>query len=146
MKQQFQVRCGTWQELGADASAIRHEVFVKEQNIPAELEWDERDALCLHAVAYHGSGQALATGRLLPDAHIGRMAVLASARGSGVGAAILASLIAAADARGETTLRLHAQVDAAGFYAKAGFEIEGGSYYEAGIEHVTMVKHLKQVE
>ncbi len=142
MMQNIQVKTGSWQELGQHAGAIRQQVFVIEQNIPAELEWDERDALCLHAVAYNDKAEPMATGRLLPDGHIGRMAVLANARGLGVGAAILQALITAAQLRGDKKLRLHAQVDAAGFYHKAGFVIEGGTYYEAGIEHVTMEKTL----
>ncbi len=143
MNDEIQVKCGSWADLGQFASAIRQQVFVIEQKIPAELEWDERDALCLHAVAFNAAGEALGTGRLLPDSHIGRMAVLASARGLGVGAALLQALLAAARARGDNSLRLHAQRDAAGFYEKAGFIVEGGSYLEAGIEHVTMQQDLK---
>lgn len=142
MSQTIHIKTGDWAELGQDASAIRQQVFVIEQNIPAELEWDERDATCLHAVAYDEAGQALGTGRLLPDAHIGRMAVLAKARGLGVGAALLQALSTAAQLRGDKKLRLHAQVSAADFYAKAGFVIEGGTYLEAGIAHVTMEKNL----
>src|SRR3954468_854115 len=81
----LQVKTGSWAELGADASRIRTEVFVHEQRIPAELEWDADDAGAVHAVAYNRLGQAVATGRLLPAtggmAKIGRMAVHQVLRG-----------------------------------------------------------------
>jgi len=87
------LRFGDWAAMQADAKPIRMEVFVQEQNVPADLEMDERDVVCLHAVAYDAAGRPLGTGRLLPDGHIGRMAVLRSARGAGVGGAILKGLM-----------------------------------------------------
>lgn len=88
------VRSGGWDALGTDARAIRTEVFVQEQKIPAELEWDDADAACLHAVAYNRIGMALATGRLLEHvpgvAKIGRMAVRQPLRGGGAGRAATA--------------------------------------------------------
>jgi GNAT superfamily N-acetyltransferase len=90
---------GSWDELRAHAQPIRFEVFVDEQKVPAEIELDEMDPHCVHAVAYDEAGQPLATGRLLPDGHIGRMAVRKAGRGQGVGGAVLQVLIAAARAR-----------------------------------------------
>lgn len=131
-----------WATLQKDAQAIRYEVFVIEQKIPADLEWDAADAECLHAVAYDGNGKAVGTGRLLPDAHIGRMAVLATARGLGVGAKILRALMVEAQARGEQAVRLNAQQSAENFYLKEGFARDGEIFEESGIPHVSMAYHF----
>ena len=79
------IRYGDWATMSAEAKLIRTEVFVEEQGGPAELEMDNMDVLCLHAVAYDAAGVPIGTGRLLPDGHIGRMAVRKSGRGTGVG-------------------------------------------------------------
>lgn len=129
---------GDWNTLQQDAQAIRYKVFVQEQKIPAELEWDAMDAQCLHAVAYDENNQAVGTGRLLPDAHIGRMAVLASARNQGVGAALLRALTQQAQQRGEQAVRLNAQQSAEAFYRREGFARDGELFVEAGIPHVCM--------
>ena len=122
-------------------------VFVIEQNIPVELEWDEWDDGSLHAVAASAAGDPVGTGRLLPASfdlrspatgHIGRMAVLASARGHGVGSAILQALMQAAPKQGFTGVVLHAQSYVAPFYAHHGFVIEGDEFVEAGIAHRIM--------
>ena len=142
----LEVRCGPWAELGADARAIRPEVFVQEQQIAAELEWDAADAGCLHAVAYNRIGFALATGRLLEHvpfvAKIGRMAVRQPLRGGGAGRAVLEALMARARERGDREVLLHAQTSAAAFYARAGFTARGAPFDEAGIAHVEMVRNL----
>lgn len=138
----LQVRTGTWAELGADAGRLRTEVFVKEQRIPAELEWDEADAVALHAVAYNRLGQPVATGRLLPAedgvAKIGRMAVHQVLRGCGFGEQVMRALAAEAQRRGDRAIALHAQRTARDFYARLGFEAQGEPFEEAGIPHVTM--------
>ena len=140
------VRVGTWDELGREAQAIRSAVFVQEQQIPAELEWDAADAHCVHAVAYNRFGMALGTGRLLEHApgvaKIGRMAVRQTLRGGRIGRALLDALTDAARRRGERELRLHAQSSAAGFYARAGFAVRGAPFDEAGIAHIEMVRAL----
>ncbi|MES2105158.1 MAG: GNAT family N-acetyltransferase [Pseudomonadota bacterium] len=132
------VKLGDWSSLQKDAQAIRYEVFVVEQKIPAELEWDVKDAECLHAVAYDAQQQALGTGRLLPDGHIGRMAVRASARGQGVGVAILQALMQQARQRGDAEVKLNAQISAEAFYQRNGFVRAGAVYEEAGIQHLHM--------
>jgi predicted GNAT family N-acyltransferase len=129
---------GDWTTLQKDAQAVRYSVFVIEQHIPVELEWDVMDAQCLHAVAYDKENQAIGTGRLLPDGHIGRMAVLESARNSGVGAQILRILMEQAKRRGDTGVRLNAQQTAENFYVKEGFSRDGEVFMEAGIPHVSM--------
>jgi len=141
-----QVAVGDWAALGAQASAIRHSVFVEEQQIPAALEWDAGDAQCLHALARNRLGLPLATGRLLQAApgvaRIGRMAVLPALRGSGVGRAVLDALIDAARQRGDREVQLHAQTSAAPFYLRAGFSPRGAVFEEAGIAHIEMVREL----
>jgi len=137
------IRVGDWEQLRASATAVRFAVFVQEQGIAPELELDERDATAVHAVALDRSGAPVGTGRLLPDAHIGRMAVLRAVRGQGVGAALLQALVTVARARGMPELRLHAQSSALGFYQRLGFAAVGDEYVEAGIAHRTMVRSLQ---
>jgi YbgC/YbaW family acyl-CoA thioester hydrolase len=140
------VRTGTWDELGREAQALRTAVFVDEQKIPAELEWDAADANAVHAVAYNRFGMALGTGRLLEHspgvAKIGRMAVRHDMRGAGIGAAILEALVTVARERGDGEVLLHAQRSAEGFYRRQGFVVRGEPFDEAGIAHVAMAKPI----
>jgi predicted esterase YcpF (UPF0227 family)/predicted GNAT family N-acyltransferase len=129
---------GAWEDLGAEAGRIRLEVFVQEQQVPLEEELDARDAQCLHAVAYDADGQAMGTGRLLPDGHIGRMAVRKAWRGQGVGSLLLNALMDAARRRGDAEVVLDAQLHARPFYARHGFVEEGGTFMDAGIPHRVM--------
>ncbi len=142
-----QVIIGSWDALGDRARQVREAVFVIEQAIPAEEEWDQWDAHSLHAIAMAADGKALGTGRLLPAefdpqapgaAHIGRMAVLSAARRRGTGGAILAGLMREARARGFSVAELHAQSYVAGFYARHGFVATGAEFLEVGIPHVKM--------
>jgi predicted GNAT family N-acyltransferase len=126
-----------WPAAQAEAKRIRFSVFVEEQGVPPELEMDEMDAQCVHALAY-SDGRAIGTGRLLPDGHIGRMAVLKEWRGRGAGKALLRRLVGAARARGDKEVLLSAQVHALGFYRAEGFEPQGDVYEEAGIPHQAM--------
>jgi predicted GNAT family N-acyltransferase len=130
-----------WDEARPLAAPIRFEVFVREQRVPADIELDEMDARCVHAVAFQGN-TPVGTGRLLPDGHIGRMAVLKAQRKKGVGAAMLLRLIEAARARGDREIALSAQVHAVPFYRAHGFIEEGEVYEEAGIAHQAMRKAL----
>jgi YbgC/YbaW family acyl-CoA thioester hydrolase len=145
-KPMVDVRVGGWDELGRDAQAIRTAVFVQEQKIPADMEWDAADAGCTHAVAYNRFGMPLATGRLLEHvpgvAKIGRMAVMQTMRGSRVGRAVLDALMAEARRGGNREVLLHAQMTAEPFYARAGFVQRGPVFEEAGIPHVEMVRPL----
>jgi predicted GNAT family N-acyltransferase len=134
----IEVRLGAWIDLREEAAPIRYAVFVDEQKVPAEIELDDWDALSLHALALDAQGRVLGTGRLLPDGHIGRMAVLQSARGQGVGSALLRALLQAARARGDREVVLSAQTHAMPFYEKAGFIAEGDDYDDAGIPHRQM--------
>jgi predicted GNAT family N-acyltransferase len=129
---------GDWDSVREHAQALRIEVFVVEQGVPVELEWDEADEVSIHAVAFDDEDQPVATGRLLPDGHIGRMAVRKSARGQGIGAEVLRALLAEAQRLGHRELVLHAQTHAAEFYLKHGFRIHGDEFMEAGIPHLEM--------
>ncbi|MFA6313445.1 MAG: GNAT family N-acetyltransferase [Sterolibacterium sp.] len=106
------------------------------------MEWDEFDPDSRHALTLDADGKAIGTGRLLPDGHIGRMAVLPEWRGKGVGAALLRHLMDSARGRGLCRLALNAQVHAARFYARYGFTPEGAGFIEAGIPHITMIQQL----
>ena len=141
-----EVRTGGWPELGAEARRLRTRVFIGEQRIPAEMEWDEADATAVHAVAHNRLGQAVATGRLLQQgpgvARIGRMAVHEVLRGSGIGRQVLHALLAVAAARGDREAVLHAQRSAQEFYSGLGFEPRGDAFEEAGIAHIEMARAL----
>jgi len=133
-----------WDEARPLARPIREIVFVEEQGVARELEWDDKDANCDHAVAFDGNGRAIGTARLLPDARIGRMAVLKEWRGLGVGAALLRAMLARARDKGMTEVTLHAQTHAADFYRKFGFDARGDEFLEAGIPHVGMSLRLSR--
>ena len=130
-----------WEQARAHAAPIRFTVFVEEQGVPLAIELDEMDDKSLHAVAYFG-GDPIATGRLLPDGHIGRMAVLKAWRGRGIGGRVLGKLMEAARARGDREIVLSAQIQATAFYRAHGFVEEGGEYMDAGIPHVDMRRRL----
>ena len=134
----FKVQVSDWPTAREAATRIRFAVFVIEQSVPPELEMDELDLDCEHALVFEHEGNAIATGRLLPDGHIGRMAVLAPWRGKGVGAAVLARLVTRARERGFSSVVLNAQTQAIGFYVKQGFVAYGEEFMEAGIPHVAM--------
>ncbi|MGC3998881.1 MAG: GNAT family N-acetyltransferase [Anaeromyxobacter sp.] len=125
--------------------ALRLEVFVGEQQVPAELEQDELDAVAFHAIALE-DGRCVGTGRLVEQAggvgRVGRMAVAATHRGAGVGGRVLALLEQQARASGLGGIELHAQVHAEAFYARHGYRPHGERFEEAGIEHVIMRKAL----
>lgn len=134
------------------AKQVRHEVFVVEQEIPAELEYDELDATSLHLLAVDADGTPIGTGRLIGGAEaleltgvagrvlLGRLAVLKAERGTGLGAALVRAIEQAGRERGARECELHAQVQALGFYERLGYTAEGPVYDDAGIPHRTMVK------
>ncbi|MBI3892427.1 MAG: GNAT family N-acetyltransferase [Candidatus Wallbacteria bacterium] len=127
------------------AIGLRTEVFVREQNVPEEIEHDRHDARAVHALAVAG-GRVIATGRLVVQrgsARIGRMAVEKQARGRGLGRVILRLLLAEARRLGLARAVLHAQTHAREFYAREGFRDCSAVFVEAGIEHVEMEKRLK---
>ncbi|MBP6530790.1 MAG: tRNA adenosine(34) deaminase TadA [Burkholderiales bacterium] len=137
----FKVKTATWPDDNATLKSVRFEVFVDEQKVPAESEVDEHDPRSIHAIAW-ADGVAAGCGRLLPDGHIGRMAVRKPFRGQGVGAALLVHLIERARQRGDDQVVLSAQTHAIGFYAKFGFVVENEEYLDCDIPHRDMRKIL----
>ena len=138
----FSIHETNWANDAADLSAVRRVVFIEEQNVPEALEWDEHDAVSAHLLVRASDGVPIGCARLLPDGHIGRMALLPAWRGHGVGRALLEAALKMAQGHGHRTVKLSAQTHAAGFYAAAGFVVEGAGYEEAGIPHVAMSKTL----
>jgi predicted GNAT family N-acyltransferase len=144
----FTVSLASWQQLGEALSQVRFSVFVREQGVPPEIEMDGLDgdaARCVHAAATDSSNVVIATGRLVldpPVPRIGRMAVLKTWRGNGVGVALLETLCEEARRRGFGEVRLHAQTHAAPFYFKRGFLSHGSEFVEAAIPHLEMRRKL----
>ena len=131
----------SWGQAREHASPIRFTVFVEEQRVPRDIELDEHDAVSVHALVFE-NGKAVATGRLLPDGHIGRMAVLKEWRGRGLGGLMLARLVERAKERGDREIVLSAQIHAVPFYRAHGFSAYGAEYMEAGIRHQEMRRRL----
>jgi len=140
------VKTGSWSELKSWAAPLRTSVFVGEQEIAPELEWDEADETAFHAVVLNKLGQSVATGRLLqPSPHvaqIGRMAVVKPLRGGHLGQMIVETLLEQARKRGDQKVILHAQCSAEGFYKRLGFTAHGDVFQDAGIDHIEMSMHL----
>lgn len=133
----FSVQVAPWRERAVALQAIRRTVFVLEQHVPESEEWDAFDALSQHVIALVDD-TPIGTGRLLPDGHIGRMAVVKAWRGRGVGRALLAQLLRLARQSALTEVVLHAQTHALKFYEKQGFTVSGPVFMEAGIAHRVM--------
>ncbi|AMB86411.1 GNAT family acetyltransferase [Pseudomonas agarici] len=134
------VRVADWQKDNAEIRRIRESVFIVEQAVPPELEWDAEDASAVHFLAFEGDFP-IGTARLLPDGHIGRVSVLRDWRGLKVGDALLREVIAEAEKRGLEQQMLSAQVQATAFYERHGFSIVSEEFLEAGIPHVDMVRN-----
>ena len=130
-----------WDKARERASRIRFRVFVEEQRVPREIELDEHDDASLHAIAFE-KDLPIGTARLLPDGHIGRMAVLKDWRRKGAGALMLTTLMKMAKLLGHKEIVLSAQKHAVPFYRKHGFAEEGAEYMEAGIPHRDMRRRL----
>lgn len=142
----FDVKVGHWGSFKQHGIALRRAVFIEEQSVPEELEWDEWDASSVHALAVHRSGRVVGTARLLPAqsgvSRLGRMAVDKAVRGAGIGRLIMERLVDHAHARGDRQIDLHAQIGAQAFYERLGFRAHGEVFDEAGIKHVAMSRTL----
>jgi predicted GNAT family N-acyltransferase len=138
----FGIRICDWNTARPLARPVRESVFILEQGVPRELEWDDADEASRHALALDAEGKCIGTARLLPDGHLGRMAVLAAWRRRGVGSALAKALVDQAAKHGHRRVVLHAQTHAAAFYRQLGFREEGGEFEEAGIPHVLMSLEL----
>lgn len=139
---EVRVEITDWAKAEAQVMLVRMAVFVVEQGVPEDIERDAFDVVSRHAIARDEAGAVVATGRLLPDGHIGRMAVAASLRGKGVGGAVLEALVAEAARAGLAVVALNAQVHALAFYRRHGFAEYGDVFMEAGIPHRAMRRTL----
>lgn len=135
---------GHWDELKQYLVPLRTHVFIDEQQVPPELEWDEEDATAVHFVVFEAPASALGCARLLPTGQIGRMAVVSSRRGSGFGQALLQAAENSAISQGLHEVFLHAQTHAIPFYSRFGYRISSDEFMDAGIPHRTMYKLLKR--
>ena len=140
MKNEVSVRIADWQKDNAELRRIREAVFINEQSVPPELEWDSDDQEAIHFLACAGD-YPIGTARLLADGHIGRVAVVKDWRGSGIGAMLMKAAIEKAEQGGLRRQFLTAQVHATAFYTRLGFEVVSEEFLEAGIPHVDMVRH-----
>lgn len=138
----LEVSLADWASDQAAIRAVRNRVFSDEQGIDQALDFDGRDRECVQVLARLGDGRVVGTARMLPDGHVGRIAVLEGWRGRGVGTRLVECLTRVARARGFDEIYLHSQSQAAGFYARLGYETRGEPFTEAGIEHVMMVRKL----
>jgi len=140
----YSIKQCNWSDDKQQLADIRRQVFINEQQVPEELEWDEFDQTAQHVVALIEGNKAVATGRIKADGHIGRMAVLKEYRQQGIGSAILLVLLDKAQQQNLKRVYLHAQVSAVTFYEKHGFTVQGKEFMDAGIAHKTMYKNLSE--
>lgn len=135
----IQIYTADWFKDNADIRRIREAVFIKEQGVTPEQEWDSDDATATHFLAYHDE-YPVGTARLLPNGCIGRVSVLKDWRGLNIGALLMEAAIEEAERQGLTEQTLTAQTHAAGFYERLGFQVVSDEFIEAGIEHVEMLR------
>lgn len=136
------IRQVTWQQAIEALSFIRRTVFIAEQDVPEELEWDGLDDDAIHILAVNADAAPVGTARMLSDGHIGRMAVLRDWRKQGIGGDILQKLIAIAQAQAWSKVELDAQTHALAFYARHGFIEQGKIFMDAGMPHKRMMRSL----
>jgi predicted GNAT family N-acyltransferase len=143
MSHPFTISLISWHDGEPLLRAVREKVFMSEQNVPPELEWDGMDETCRHALALSMKGDAIGCGRILPPkgkaaARIGRIAVLPEWRGKLVGTGLLEALLEYARSMNYPQVTVHAQVQALPFYRRFRFETEGKEFVDAGIPHIKM--------
>lgn len=143
MSNPFTVHLISWHDGEPLLRTLREKVFIQEQHVPAELEWDGLDTSCHHALALSANGDAIGCGRITPDGHIGRVAVLPEWRRKRIGTAILEMLVDYARSQNYTRVELNAQVQAIELYKKFGFEAKGKVFMDANIPHRKMTLQLK---
>ncbi len=142
----MRVKLVDWVDAEPLIRPVRETVFIHEQAVPEELEWDGLDPQCAHVLAWNDQGDAIGTARMQANGTIGRMAVLKDWRGRGAGRALLEALLDCAVRQGLTRVTLSAQTHAIGFYERAGFHVVGELFTDAGIPHRKMVKELQRQE
>ena len=134
---EYTLKLTRWDKEQTSLSEIRRRVFIEEQQVPEELEWDEDDKACIHVLVTNNQ-TPIATGRIKMDGHIGRMAVLKDYRNKGVGSAVLKALINFSKTLKMKSVYLHAQTSAIPFYEKHDFKTSSKEFMDAGIPHKTM--------
>ncbi len=138
MSNPFSVSLVSWHDGEPLLKAVREAVFIREQGIPAELEWDGLDEDCRHALVLSSQGEAMGCGRMRSDGHIGRIAVLLAWRGQKVGTAIMEALMDYARAHDYPQVDVDAQTCAVPFYRRFEFNEEGDVFQDAGLPHIKM--------
>ncbi len=136
MSADIKIMRADWASQQPDLVRLREQVFIVEQHVPMDLEWDEHDATATHLLAIHYN-EAIGCTRIVGN-QIGRMAVLKPWRRQGVGKALLDAAVQAVRQQGFSSAKLSAQMHAIGFYARAGFVITSPEYLDANIPHVDM--------
>lgn len=144
MSNPFTVHLVFWRDGEPLLRAIREKVFIHEQNVPAELEWDGMDEACHHALALSSNGDAVGCGRITSTGHIGRVAVLVAWRKKYIGTALLELLVDYARSQHYAQVDLNAQIQAVPFYEKFGFKTMGDVFMDANIPHRKMTLTLKE--
>ncbi len=142
MKCSYRLRIVKWIDEETALRSVRTAVFIHEQHVPVDLEWDEFDAISMHILAQDLDEQSIGTVRLLPNGYIGRMAVLKEWRRKGIGTAMMQKLLEQAEHLGIQQVKLNAQVSAIQFYERFGFQVSGKEFMEAGIQHIKMKLRL----
>lgn len=137
----YKIIAGVWEQLEKDAKLIREQVFIQEQGIAPEDEWDDLDATVLHFIVYDCE-RPIATARLLPQHSVGRVAVLLSYRKQGVGKILMQYIIDYARQQNLPYLKLSAQTYVIAFYEALGFVVQGEEYLDCGIPHIDMTLEL----
>lgn len=128
----------SWASHESALRQIREQVFIKEQKVPPEIEWDNEDAGAIHLLAYNRMGEVVACARLLDIGKVGRMGVLHAWRGLGIGQALLNEAINLFREKNHRKINLSAQTHAIKFYEKAGFKVVSDAYIDVNIWHVDM--------
>ncbi|MDB2686113.1 GNAT family N-acetyltransferase [Mariniblastus sp.] len=137
-----EVKLVDWHSHRDQLLSVRQKVFVVEQNVPVEEEIDDFDPVATHLLAVDRDGVAIGTARVLPDGHIGRIAVLKEWRGQGIGRALTEAAVEYLKLQQFAEARLNSQVQVIEFYEKLGFVSQGDVFYECEIAHVAMSKKL----
>lgn len=134
-------RIAYWQDDKDDLSAVRRQVFINEQHVPEEMEWDDYDQVSTHYLSSIGQS-VVAVARLKPDGQLGRMAVLENYRNQGIGSELVHFILQDLNSKKIKNIYLHAQTTAVPFYKKLGFIEDGEVFYEANIPHLKMFLEL----
>ncbi|MCW8922236.1 MAG: GNAT family N-acetyltransferase [Gammaproteobacteria bacterium] len=141
MIDQIQLITTPWKQNQRALKQIRTTVFIEEQHVPVELEWDKFDDQSIHFLVLHDN-KPIATARLKPDGQIGRMAVIKNCRNRGVGSKLLSTILQEAKDNGYSMVYLHAQKNAINFYSQFNFIQNGTEFIDADIKHRAMYKLL----